>query len=42
VFAAALVGALVLDLMFAEERSSGDAGVGGRDSGDGNGGGCGD
>jgi hypothetical protein len=42
VFAAALVGAVVLDLIFAKDRSSGDAGVGGWDSGDGDGGGCGD
>jgi hypothetical protein len=42
VLAALLVGALVLDLMFANDRSSGDAGVRGWDSGDGDGGGCGD
>jgi len=42
VFAAVLVGLLVLDLMFSKDRSGGDSGVGGWDSGDGDGGGCGD
>jgi hypothetical protein len=36
-FAAMLVGAVVLDLMFANDRSDGDSGVGGWDFGDGNG-----
>jgi hypothetical protein len=40
VFAALLVGALVLDLMFGKDRSRGDSGVGGWDFGDGDG--CGD
>jgi len=42
VFAALLVGALVLDLMFGKGRSRGDAGVVGWDFGDGDGDGCGD
>jgi hypothetical protein len=42
VFAIVLVGILVLDMMFREDRSGGDSGVGGWDLGDGDGGGCGD
>jgi hypothetical protein len=37
VFAAPLVGAVVLDLMFANDRSRSDSGVGGWDFGDGDG-----
>jgi hypothetical protein len=40
VFAAMLVGGVVLDLMFPKDRSRGDAGIGGWDFGDGDG--CGD
>jgi hypothetical protein len=43
VFAAVLTGILLLDMMFRKNRgSSGDAGVGGWDFGDGDGGGCGE
>jgi hypothetical protein len=42
VFAALLVGVLVLDLMFGKGRSRGDSAVGGWDFGDGDGDGCGD
>jgi hypothetical protein len=43
VFAAVLVGILLLDMMFRKNRgTSGDADIGGWDVGDGDGGGCGD